>query len=600
VRTVLGTALSTFIAVASLGPALPYAAAAEAPITGTRDAQPLVWLKSRDFAAVEQHYSQLQREYESGRVSDQQLYGEFRKLYEDSMENAWYFDEWVRSYPSSYSALLARGAYLYRMAWSVRGDKYLTETARGQISAMENYLALARPDLLASLQKTAKPYLSTLYLLNAAMLQGSAAEREHWFEQGVAIDPANTLVRLRYMFSLRPRWGGSYAAMQHFLQSCEAQHLDPALLARLAMLIHADVAEDAMRAGDTGRVLSEWEQVLELAQSAHEEPSTEALVGYTRAAWDLHRRADADRGLEQLSRRDIDDGWSLARIGWIYTQEHRDKEAWPMLQRAASLSDAWAQFVVGNTTYRGSQELGLPPDQASGLIWIKRAADQCFPDATTFLTAHGQPVPADCASASRTRGSSSNWSPAWAALTKWGLGSALTTLILGWMAASRHRARPAGDAQRLMHPFSTLIVGLVGLAFFIFLATASNLYTAGSANVVTTAVFVGFAVLSLATIAEYFFVRHELTPDGIEYGRLSGARGTLKWSEVTRVTYSAPMRWYRLESSSGQVVRISALLTGLPEFARAVLAGVPFGAIDESAAFSLQSAAQGALPRVYG
>jgi tetratricopeptide (TPR) repeat protein len=599
VRTVLGAVLCTFIAVASVI-AAQHAEAADAPAAAPKVAQPLVWLKSRDFAAVEQHYSQLQREYESGQVSDQQLYGEFRKLYEDSMENAWYFDEWVRSYPSSYSALLARGAYLYRMAWSVRGDMYLTETPRGQLSAMHNYLALARPDLLASLPKTAKPYLSTLYLLNAAILRGSAEERQHWFAQGVAIDPGNTLVRLRYMFSLRPRWGGSYAQMQDFLRSCEAQHLDPVLVARLAMLIHADLAEDAMRAADTAQVFSEWEQVLTLAQRAHEEPSTEALVGYTRAAWDLHRRADADRGLEQLSRRDIDDGWSLARIGWIYTQEHRDKEAWPMLQRAASLSDSWAQFVVGKTTYGGSRELDLPADQAGGLLWIRRAADQCFPDAAMFLTSHGQPAPPDCDSAARTRNSSSNWSHAWGPLIQWGVGSGLTMLIMGWMAASRHRARPAGDAHRLMHPPSTLIVGLVGFAFFILLAIASNLYSSGRANVITTGVFVGFAMLSLATIAEYFFVRHELTPDGIEYGRLSGARGTLKWSEVTRVTYSAPMRWYRLETSSAQVMRISALLTGLPEFARAVLAGVPFGAIDENAASSLQAAAQGALPRAYG
>jgi hypothetical protein len=39
--------------------------------------------------------------------------------------NAPYFDQWVKAYPKSYSAHLARGAYWYRMGWAARGYEFI-------------------------------------------------------------------------------------------------------------------------------------------------------------------------------------------------------------------------------------------------------------------------------------------------------------------------------------------------------------------------------------------------------------------------------------------------------------------------------------------
>jgi hypothetical protein len=49
------------------------------------------------------------------------------------------------------------------------------------------------------------------------------------------------------------------------------------------------------------------------------------------------------------------------------------------------------------------------------------------------------------------------------------------------------------------------------------------------------------------------------------------------------------MRWFRIETASGEVVRVSALVTGLPEFAGAVLEQVPSYAIDDGARETLQA-----------
>jgi hypothetical protein len=40
-------------------------------------------------------------------------------------------------------------------------------------------------------------------------------------------------------------------------------------------------------------------------------------------------------------------------MGRLYIREDRMPDAWGVLQRSASLDDAWAQFSVGETAYLG-------------------------------------------------------------------------------------------------------------------------------------------------------------------------------------------------------------------------------------------------------
>jgi hypothetical protein len=64
----------------------------------------------------------------------------------------------------------------------------------------------------------------------------------------------------------------------------------------------------------------------------------------------------------------------------------------------------------------------------------------------------------------------------------------------------------------------------------------------------TTAIFVGFALLSLFMIADYFVGHHHVSEDGLSYGRLTGPRGYLKWTDLHIVRYAEGMKWFRLEN----------------------------------------------------
>ena len=140
----------------------------------------------------------------------------------------------------------------------------------------------------------------------------------------------------------------------------------------------------------------------------------------------------------------------------------------------------------------------------------------------------------------------------------------------------------------------------MSFAFFAGIAVISNVYSNETTTVWTTSIFLGFAILSLLMIADYFQARHEVSDEGMNYGRLTGTRGILKWSEVANVRYAPGIKWFRLETRSGEVARVSAMLVGLPEFARLVLAHAPPGAIDGNTLPVLQATAAGQPPSVWG
>jgi hypothetical protein len=138
-----------------------------------------------------------------------------------------------------------------------------------------------------------------------------------------------------------------------------------------------------------------------------------------------------------------------------------------------------------------------------------------------------------------------------------------------------------------------------GVLFFAGIAIISNVFPNKTVTWWTTAGFVGFALLSLLMVADYFLGHHQVSEEGLSYGRLTGRRGYLKWADLRRVKYAPTMKWFRLETQSGDVARISAMLIGLPEFGRLLLSHAPPQVIDAKTLLILQATADGNPPSVW-
>lgn len=189
----------------------------------------------------------------------------------------------------------------------------------------------------------------------------------------------------------------------------------------------------------------------------------------------------------------------------------------------------------------------------------------------------------------------------WTILMQWTIWVIVMTLAMRWLAKSRTSKRPDSAIGTLVHPKSTLITGIIVASFFFGIAIISNTVGKNSTTTIwTTLCFIGFGLMGIPIITDYFFGRHQVTAEGIEYGRMFGQRGTIRWPDVSMVSYSAFMRCFVLKSQSGRKIRISAMLMGLPEFARLVLLNVSHGLIDDHAHLVLRKTEQGQLPNLWG
>lgn len=155
------------------------------------------------------------------------------------------------------------------------------------------------------------------------------------------------------------------------------------------------------------------------------------------------------------------------------------------------------------------------------------------------------------------------------------------------------------DVLRVQHPATTLIIGVAGFLLFAGIAVLSNVYANPTTTIYTTLTFVGFALLSLIVVADYLFARHDVSGQGVNYRRLTGVRGTFTWREVVRVRFSTSMKWFAIMLSDGRIVRVSAMMTGLPAFARLLTAAVAPSAIDRDTRTILDATAAGNPPSVW-
>ena len=150
------------------------------------------------------------------------------------------------------------------------------------------------------------------------------------------------------------------------------------------------------------------------------------------------------------------------------------------------------------------------------------------------------------------------------------------SLVMGWLGRTRTAPRAGQSAGVLQHPRSLLVVGLVCSGVFVVISILSVVFPDKEGpSLGITLGLLAFSLLGLPLIAEYCRVWHRLEPGGMRSQPLLSEARSVRWKDVRRVSYSQGMKWFVVETATGAVVRVSAMLTGLPAFARTVLQEVP-------------------------
>lgn len=170
------------------------------------------------------------------------------------------------------------------------------------------------------------------------------------------------------------------------------------------------------------------------------------------------------------------------------------------------------------------------------------------------------------------------------------------TTVMGWLA--RSRVAPANTpVHELRYPKTILIVGLFGLSLMVGFAVFAPFTEPPHLWLIWLGLF-AFAVPCVYLIVDYAIAVFRIVPEGIEFRVPLQGRGSMRWDEIERVTWSDSMKWFVLRDAHRKL-RVPATLYGLPQLARALLEHVPAAPISDDARELLRAAAAGSPPSVW-
>jgi tetratricopeptide (TPR) repeat protein len=123
-------------------------------------------------------------------------------------------EEWVAARPSSSAARLARAEHHIALAWSSRGTASGDETSTTQFTDMQTRLQQVVRDVEANLKRHQLSGAPLAQLLTVAQALGGADACLRVWEEFRREASASFMLWNRLAHCLRPRWGGSYAALE--------------------------------------------------------------------------------------------------------------------------------------------------------------------------------------------------------------------------------------------------------------------------------------------------------------------------------------------------------------------------------------------------
>lgn len=173
------------------------------------------------------------------------------------------------------------------------------------------------------------------------------------------------------------------------------------------------------------------------------------------------------------------------------------------------------------------------------------------------------------------------------------------TLTMRWLARTGHSAAPAATGRRVQYHAAFLALGVICMLLFAGVIVVASIWPDEGVNVWFYAFMMGFVLLGAYLVADWRFARHTVSAAGMDFGRPTGRRVAFGWTEVRNVRFSKSWNWFRIALESGEVVRVSGMMTGLPEFAARLLEGVPETRIDKDTLAMLRDTAKGRLPPVW-
>jgi tetratricopeptide (TPR) repeat protein len=211
-------------------------------------------------------------------------------------------DAWAAATPASFAPYLARAAYWRATAHAQRGAKWVRDTPDEDLAAMKDPATLGLADAARALSLRPRLVAARRLQIQLGLLASSRAARREAIDGALAACPSCFQVRVTYLFSLTPRWGGTYDEMDSVARAAtDLAHPRLRLLGgyadhdRARLLLGEKRLDEARAAIDRATALGDhWEFLVERARIAVARGDVDAAVA------DLDRAAALRPGLPDI------------------------------------------------------------------------------------------------------------------------------------------------------------------------------------------------------------------------------------------------------------------------------------------------------------
>ena len=181
----------------------------------------LALLKKGKYQELDSLLESYQREFEQDFHKEEKLAEAFDSFSADDPMLEGQLNDWIKDYPKSYSALLARAHYFNSRGWIRRGFRGAGEISHTQFALMEANFQKAAQDVAEALKLKSNLIAGFCLLLNMEKTAPEFDRDARLLERALALCPASFLIRKIHIEKLEPRWGGSYQEMRQFAEAAQ-------------------------------------------------------------------------------------------------------------------------------------------------------------------------------------------------------------------------------------------------------------------------------------------------------------------------------------------------------------------------------------------
>jgi len=229
----------------------------------------LFLFQNKIFKSLNTKLQEWQNSFEEDFTQESNVYDAFEVFESSDPLYEAILTSWIGKFGTTYPPYVARAIYYYQRAWDARGHKWASETTEDQFQEMRRFFTLALEDIKSAL--SINPKLDICYdkMINIGMAIGDDVLKKNALSIALKYNPYGYKVRATFLYSLTPRWGGSYQEMEEFVEESERYVLTNPELKTLRGQIFADKAHVCSSEEDYGRAVQLYTEAIKHRKSAN-------------------------------------------------------------------------------------------------------------------------------------------------------------------------------------------------------------------------------------------------------------------------------------------------------------------------------------------